>query len=243
MATRHAALTVLAALAALAAARADEQAIRRALAPKLGDGRIVAVNKEPQSGLFEVAIRQADGGFMVLYTDGAARTIFVGSLIDAATQRNLTEERIRALSAVDFDALPLHWAITIRRGDGRRRIAILSDPNCPFCRRLEADLAKVDDITVHILPYAVIRPESVRQAKAVWCSADRAKAWTELMQRRIEPAAKPDCDNPIDALIEFGRDLGVVATPTWFLPDGSRRSGALPLEQLLPLLDATARRK
>src|SRR5439155_1069662 len=134
--------------------------------------------------------------------------------------RNLTEERQRKLTAVKWDSLPFQWAITTVRGGGRRKIAILSDPNCPYCKRLEEDLAKLDDITVHILPYAVVKPDSVRQAKAVWCSKDRAKAWSDLMFRRIEPQAAPDCDTPIEKLAEFGRRMGANSTPTWFLENG-----------------------
>lgn len=203
---------VLAALAA-GAARADEAAIRRALAPRLADATIVSVQKLPQAGLFEVAIRGADGA-CVWYADASGQFILVGNLIEAATDRNLTAERLGKLSAVDWNSLPLQWAITTKRGNGRRQIAILSDPNCPYCKRFEADLAKVDDIVVHILPYAIVKPESVRQAKAVWCSRDRAQAWDDLMHKRVEPQAQTDCEHPIDALIGFGRRVGATGMPT-----------------------------
>jgi protein-disulfide isomerase len=63
------------------------------------------------------------------------------------------------------------------------------------------------------------------------------------MQKRIEPEAKPDCDNPVEALIDFGRRLGATGTPTWFLTTGERYVGAMPLDKLLPLLDAAATAK
>ena len=118
--------------------------------------------------------------------------------------------------------------------------AILSNPNCPYCKRFEEDLAKLDDITVYILPWAVVKPESVRQAKAVWCSKDRVKAWNDLMFRRIEPQAPADCDNPIEKIIEFGRKLGANSTPTWFVETGERYSGAMPLEEVRKLLDGAS---
>ena len=155
----------------------------------------------------------------------------------------MTAERVRRLSAIDWNALPFQWAITMKRGDGRRQIAILSDPNCPYCKRFEADLATLDNLTVHIFPYPVIKPDSIRQAKAVWCSRDRVKAWNDLMQKRIEPAATPDCETPIEDLIVAGRNLGAVATPTWFLPTGEKYSGAMRVDELVPLLDAAARAK
>ena len=93
---------------------------------------------------------------------------------------------------------------------------------------------------MHIFPYAVIKPESVRQAKAVWCSKDRVTAWNDLMLRRIEPAAAPDCDTPVEKLIELGQRLGANSTPTWFLETGERYQGALPLEETRRLLDAAS---
>ena len=235
----------LAALAAMAIgiAHADEQAIRRVVAAKLPDAKIVSVQKLRQGGLYEVAIQRAEGGFAVFYTDDSAQVFFIGRLVDTATDQDLTEERVRKLSAIDWNALPFKWAITMKRGDGRRQIAILSDPNCPYCKRFEADLATLDDITIHIFPYPVIKPESVRQAKAVWCSRDRIKAWNDLMHQRIEPTAKPDCETPIEQLVALGQRLGANSPPTWLLPNGEKRSGAMKMSDLVPLLDATARKR
>ena len=218
-------------------ASADEATVRRMIQDKLrGGGRIESVQKAPFGDLYEVVIR-SDEGLLVYYADGDAKVIIVGQMIEAKSGRNLTEERQRKLTAVKWESLPLQWAISTVRGSGRRKIAVLSDPNCPYCKRLEEDLAKLDDITVHILPYAVVKPDSVRQAKAVWCSKDRVKAWNDLMFRRIEPQAAPDCDTPIEKLAEFGRRMGANSTPTWFLENGERYSGALPLEDVQRALD------
>lgn len=224
---------------AAASALGDEQTIRRVLEPKLGGAKILSVQKLPGLALFEVTVLREDG-HTIFYTDAAAQYVLSGSLAEVRSGRDLTEERLRKLSAIEWKELPFQWAITMKRGSGRRKIAILSDPNCPFCKRLEEDLAKLDDITVHIFPYAIIKPDSVRQSKAVWCSKDRMKAWNDLMFRRIEPQAAPDCDTPVDKLIEYGRRLGANSTPTWFLANGERYSGALPLDQVRRLLDETS---
>ena len=239
---RRCTLGVLAAAlcATAAGASADEAAVRRLMQQKVSGGAAIeSVQKMPFADLYEVIIRAADGA-SIFYVDSGATVIFAGSAIDARTGRNLTEERQRKLSAIRWDSLPFQWAITTVRGSGRRKVAILSDPNCPFCKRFEEDLAKLDDITVHIFAYPIIKPESVRQAKAVWCSKDRAKAWDELMFRRVEPRAVPDCETPIEKLIELGRRLGASATPTWFLESGERYSGALPLQEVRLLLDAAS---
>jgi len=233
-------LAAAALLAATFSAAADEAAVRRMVQEQMRrGGTIESVQKTPWGDLYEVVVRGRDGA-LIYYVDSRATVIITGSVIDAKTGRNLTEERQRRLDAVKWESLPLQWAITTVRGSGRRKIAILSDPNCPYCKRLEEGLATLDDITVHILPYAILSPASVRQAKAVWCSKDRAKSWDDLMFRRIEPRAAPDCDTPVEKLVEFGRRIGATATPTWFLESGERYSGALPLDEVRRLLDAAS---
>jgi thiol:disulfide interchange protein DsbC len=224
-------------LTAAFAAAADEAAVRRLLQDKLrGEGQLESVQKTPFADLYEVVIRSPDGP-AIYYVDSRATVIITGQVIDAKTGRNLTQERERKLNANRWEDLPLQWAITTVRGSGRRKIAILSDPNCPFCRRLEEGLAKLDDITIHILPYAILGADSVRQSEAAWCSKDRAKAWNDLMFRRIEPRPERDCDTPVEKLQDYGRRIGARATPTWFLESGERFSGAMPLNEVRRLLD------
>lgn len=222
------------------AASADEAAVRRMLQEKLrGGGTIESIQQARWGDLYEVVVRTPDGP-VIYYVDAAASVIIAGEAIDAKTGRNLTQERQRKLSALKWNSLPFDDAVTTVRGNGRRKIAVFSDPNCPFCKRFEKDLAKLDDITIHIFLYPVIKPESVAQTKSVWCSKDRAKAWNDLMLRDIEPTAKPDCDTPVDKLVALGRKLGANSTPTWFVETGERYSGALPLEETTRLLDAAS---
>lgn len=232
------------ALAALtSSAVADETAVRRLIQARIGvDANIEKIERVPGSSLYEVAIRGADGP-QLFYVDERASVIVVGQLLDGKSGRNLTEERLRKLNAIDWKSLPFDAAITMTRGNGRRKIAVFSDPNCPYCKRFEKDLAKLDDITVHIFLYPVIRPESIPLTKSVWCSANREKAWNDLMLRDIQPKAPPDCETPVEQLVALGRKLGANSTPTWFVETGERFSGAMPLEEVRRLLDAASRAK
>lgn len=233
-------LIVLGVLGIAMPAFADEDAVRRMLQEKLrGDGAIESVQKAPWADLYEVVVRGPDGP-QLFYVDSAASVIISGQAIDAKSGRNLTQERLTKLSSIKWQSLPFDSAVTYVRGTGRRKIAIFSDPNCPFCKRFEKDLAKLNDLTVHIFLYPVIKPESVTQTKAVWCSKDRAKAWNDLMLRDIQPSAKPDCDTPVEKLVALGHKLGANSTPTWFLETGERYQGALPLDEVTRLLDAAS---
>ena len=48
-----------------------------------------------------------------------------------------------------FSALPLQHAIKTVKGDGTRYLVVFSDPDCPYCKRLEREtLSKLDNITI-----------------------------------------------------------------------------------------------
>jgi len=221
---------------------ADEAQIRKVLEAKLGGAKIEGIQPGPIPGLFEVRFRSADGGAQVIYTDAAATHIIVGRIYEARTDRNLTEERTRKLNAVKFESLPLDLAVKVQRGNGKRVLAMFSDPYCPACRQFERVLAQIDDITIYVFMYPVIRPENADHSRAVWCSPDRAKAWLELAAapKPKVPEAGARCANPVDKLLDAGRKLGVNSTPTLFLANGERFSGGLAAPDLKDLLDQAA---
>ena len=214
---------------------ADDAAIRRALEPKLGGAKIEGIQPAPIAGLFEVRFRASDG-MRLVYTDAQGTYVLQGSLFEVDSGRDLTEERMRKLSAIKFESLPFDQAVKIQRGNGRRVLAMFSDPYCPACKQFEQNLQQIDDVTVYVFMYPVIRPELVAQSKAVWCAPDRSTAWLDLALRgKTPPEAK--CDTPLDKILVLGRSLGVNATPTLYLANGEKISGGLAAADLRDMLD------
>lgn len=224
-------------------ALADEAQIRRVLESSMSGVKIEGIQPGPIPGLFEVRVRSAEG-VQVLYTDASANHIIVGSIYESRSSRNLTEERARKLNAIKFESLPLDLAVKVQRGAGKRVVAMFSDPYCPACRSFERTLQQVDNITIYVFMYPVIRPENADHSRAVWCAPDRAKAWLELAAapRPKLPDAKPGCDDPVDKVLKLGRSLGVNSTPTLILANGERVTGGLSAPDLRQMLDQAAAR-
>jgi thiol:disulfide interchange protein DsbC len=223
--------------------QAGEAEIRQALKTRFPQIRIDGIQPAPMPGLFEVRFQTRDGP-QLLYTDGNANFFFVeGSIIEVRSGRNLTEERLLKLSAIEFSALPLDLAVKIQRGNGKRVLAMFTDPYCPYCRRLEQSLLQIDDITVYVFMYPEIRPDYADHSRAVWCSPDRAKAWLELAANDTPkiPAASANCANPVDKVIELGKALRVSGTPTLFLANGERTNAGMEVGKLRAKLDEIAR--
>lgn len=102
------------------------------------------VRASDMPGLFEVRLDQ-----QVFYTDAQANFLIRGELIDTRSMRNLTQERIAKLTAIDFEQLPLKDALEWRNGQPKRRLAVFTDPNCGYRKKLEQALQKVKDVVVY----------------------------------------------------------------------------------------------
>jgi thiol:disulfide interchange protein DsbC len=225
-------------LAALPAG-ANEAQIRKVLEQKLQGVKIEGVAPAPVPGLWEVRYR-TPRGIQILYSNATATHVIDGRIVDMRNDRDLTEERLRKLNAIRFDSLPMEQAVKIQRGNGKRVLAMFSDPYCPACKQFEQTLQQVDDITIYVFMYPVIRPELADHSKAVWCSPDRSKAWLDLALRGQRPTSGLDCETPIDKNVDLGHSLGVNSTPTLIFASGERVAGGMRIADLVPILDKTA---
>jgi len=190
--------------------------------------RFGAVNATPWPGVFEVVM-----GANLAYVDESGRYFLFGHLYDMKTQRDITAERKDTLARIDFASLPLADALKEVRGTGERTLAIFSDPDCPYCRRLEAEMKSLTDLTIYtfIMPIASLHPDARGKAIAVWCAEDRIAAWHALMWRNETIAAK-ECPHPVDRNVALGERLGISGTPTLVAADGRILAGAAGSAQI-----------
>jgi len=213
----------------LTSAFAQEAAIRKNLGERIPQiGKIDEVSKTGVPGLYELRVNGTD----ILYTDAQGDYLIQGNLIDTKQKRNLTEERVDKLSAIQFDTLPFKDAFTIVRGNGKRKLAVFEDPNCSYCKRFEANLEQVKDVTVYLFLYPVLGQKSVELSNAIWCAKDKPKVWHDWMVKNINPA-NAKCDTAaVNRNIQLGKKYKITGTPTLVFADGSRVPSAISAEQV-----------
>lgn len=225
-------LLTLAAAAVLLAgqtAGADEASLRKAFAAKFPKAEVQSVTKLPYLGLYEIVVEGE-----VLYADENFEYLIDGSIISTKTMSNLTEQKKRKLSAIPFSELPLELAFKKVKGTGERKMAVFSDPDCPFCKRVEGDLAKLDNVTIYMFLYPIesLHPNAPEVSRRIWCSPDKVKAWDDYMLRGVAPGADGACQNPVDKIVEYGRKKGINGTPTLVFESGARVPGAISSAQI-----------
>jgi thiol:disulfide interchange protein DsbC len=211
-------IILVAAIFVCGAALADEASVKKLVETKLGS-KVTSVTKTPYSGLYEVFDDK-----LLYYTDENVSFMIYGMIINTETNQNVTEARMRKLGALDMKLLPpLDMAIKRVKGDGKRVLRVFSDPMCPFCKRLETELARVNNVTIYIYPYALESkfPGTTALAKSIWCAGDRAKAWEDWMLKGARPPEKTDCANPVAEINNFAATVKFTGTPTLVFADGA----------------------
>lgn len=220
------------------AALAQEATIRKNLTDRLPNlPRIEEISKTPMNGLYEVRVNEND----LFYTDAQGNFLIQGVLIDTRARANLTEQRIDKLTAITYDQLPLKDAFAIVRGNGKRQMAVFADPNCTFCKRLERDLSKLDNITIHLFLYPILNQDSIDKSGNIWCAKDKAKAWEDWMLRNVTPPAASCDTSALERNVAFGQKNRITGTPTSFFTDGTRIPGAVGLDKIEQALKTGSR--
>ena len=194
-------------------------------------------------GLYEVII---EGEFF--YVDERANFLMSGNVFDLRTQENLTALRKDDALRFDFKTLPLQLAVKTVRGDGTRVLAVFEDPNCPYCKRFEKEIAGLSNATIYTFLYPILSrdakvpDDSYPKSKSIWCAPDREAAWAQVMlEGKHLDAASESCKHPLEEILALGQKMHITGTPTLLFTDGRRAPGAIPLDRVEKMVAEAAR--
>ena len=206
----------------------SEQQIRSDLQKKVGSNtKIKSISPSPIPGIYEVLV-----GNEVFYTDANSKYLIQGEIIEIATGKNITEQKQADLNRIKWSELNPSNALKVVRGNGSRQLAIFSDPNCGYCKRLEKNLQQLDNVTIYTYLIPILSADSAQKSKQIWCSADPQKTYIDWMVNGIAPSGKGDCTTPVDKNMAFAKTYGIAGTPTLFFTDGSRFPGAVQITDI-----------
>lgn len=212
---------------------ADIESIRSHAATVLRSASVDEVQPTAISGLYEVR-----SGRNIFYSDADGSHFMLGGhLIDTVAKKDLTKARMEALNRIDWKELPLDKAVVSGDKDAKLKLAIFTDPECPYCRKFENELAHLKGVAVYSFLFPLSFHKHARGwSEAIWCSKDRHKTMTDIMVNNADPKAGK-CKTPIDEVIALGNRLGVTGTPTLIAGDGRMASGGKSAAELKAWLE------
>lgn len=239
MKLKHLVMTILIAVSQLACA--DDTSLKQRIEKAYPKFKVESVVKTPYAGLYEVFM-----GGQIIYTDEKLTFLIAeGQLVDPKTKKNITGERLEELTRVDFNSLPLEKAIKVVKGNGSRKIAIFSDVDCPFCKRLEQnELSHLTDMTIYtfLYPLEQLHPEAAAKSKLIWCAEDRVAAWNNWIFNNKLPKTAGKCETPLEEIGALAAKMGVTSTPTLIFSDGRRMNGAQPYKAIEAAMKAAVQK-
>ncbi|HXH73305.1 MAG TPA: DsbC family protein [Mariprofundaceae bacterium] len=219
-----------------AAAAGDEApaAIAQQIRAGIPDLKIDAVRPTPMEGIYEIQV-----GHVVYYSDAEGRHLIAGGhMFETATHRDITRERLEDINRIDWSVLPLDKAIVSGDKNAKLKLAVFTDPECPYCKRLETELKDMKGVKVYtfLFPLTQIHPHAQAKAEAIWCSKDRHDTMMKVMLEDATPTIGT-CDTPIAEIQQLAQKLGISGTPTMIAGDGRMFAGVMAADQLKAWLE------
>ena len=134
--------------------------------------------------------------------------------------------------------VPLKQAIRI--GNGTQVVVEISDPDCPFSRRMVSYWNMRKDVSRYVFLIALKNhPEAAQKARYILCAADRTAAYHEVYSGELDFGEKEfdgDCNDLglLDAHRKVAAHLDASSTPTYYIK-GIKINGAKvgEIEQVL----------
>jgi len=229
----------LAMLTGNAFADSATDAIKSTLEARYPSTTFTEVKPSPIQGLYEVVM-----GRNVAYTDAVGKYMLFGHMFDMKAQKDLTADEINVINKVDITKLPLADAIKTVHGKGQRVMYVFSDPECPYCKKLEPELATIDNVTIYtfMFPLESLHPGTTEVSRKIWCSKNKSAAWGTMLTTGKLPqdAQNSDCKTPISENEQLGEKLGINGTPTLIFSNGALIPGAIPTQEIEKYLNTSA---
>jgi Protein-disulfide isomerase len=227
-------VVLLSILGTVITANADEAAVRQAMMKIIPTVKIDSIQPSEIKGLYEVVV-----GVNIYYVSDNGKYLLAGQLIDVATSKDLTKQRLNSARILAINSLGESKMIIYKPKISKYTVSIFTDIDCGYCRKLHAELDQylAEGITIRYMffPRAGKDSESYDKAVSVWCSADRNAALTAAKKDQSLPSKK--CDHPIDEHMKLVNDFGLNGTPTIVSESGNLYPGYLPPKQLFATLE------
>jgi thiol:disulfide interchange protein DsbC len=193
--------------------------------------RVDSVKESPIKGLYEIV-----AGDQVFYFSPDGYLMF-GELW-SKDGKNLTAEMREKVLAEKVKSIPLDKAFKI--GSGPRQVIEFTDPDCPYCRKVDEFLSKRTDITRYIFffPLRQIHPDSEKKVQYILSQKDRENAFREVVSGSLDgkPLAESAHKNAmLEEMEKVAKRVGVRGTPALWI-DGTAVNGA-DIARITALLD------
>ncbi|NCQ51505.1 DsbC family protein [archaeon] len=198
------------------------------------------VNETPIKNIYEVIVNGSD----IFYTEKKGQYLFFGELVkkNLVERENITQNKIESLTAFTFKELKFKDAVTKKVGNGKNMVVTFEDPNCGFCKKLQSELGKLKNVTIHTFIIPILGESSLIKAKEILCSVDKNKAWEDYMTSNKSPIVSEkilaSCDtSAIKRNLDFSQKHKITGTPAIYFENGKSFKGYTTSNKIIEMMN------
>jgi len=190
-------------------------------------GPVKEVKPAPVRGLYEVTFEQG-GKAGVAYIDYGKKHIIAGQVFDIASRKpvggsvQVKQERKERL---DPATLTTDHALVLGNPNGKKKLFVFTDPECPYCSKAHVELKKLaalePDLAIYIKLFPLkMHPKAYDKSRVILAQGSVELLDKSFTGQPLPAATEKDPKKPVDDTIRFAEANGINSTPTLVLPDG-----------------------
>ncbi len=230
---------LVSAVTATAAAQTEVERLKARVANHLPAAALGELGPSPVPGLYQLSLPG-----QVAYVSPDGRYLVTGRIIDLETREDLTERVMATQRLSALEAVPEQRMIVFDvESDPRHTITTFTDIDCPYCRKMHAEMDELNAGGVRVryllYPRAGFPSVSYEKAVSVWCATDQQTEMTRA--KRGAMPEKRECPNPVQEHMALARRLGLRGTPFTITDTGRVIGGYVPAPDLLDSLESDKR--
>ncbi len=200
------------------------------------NGKIVDIKLSPVKSIWQIDV-DADGKHGALFLDFSKKYLIAGQMVPVDTIGKMPPP---APAKVNFSSIPLKNAVVFGPKNAARKVVVITDPDCPYCRNLHAEMKKVltarKDVAFYLMLYPLpMHKDAYKKVQAILCEKS-----VHLTNEAFEgkPVPEPKCSNEqVEKNKALVQKLGFNSTPTLIRDDGTVLNGFRPADQLSAWID------
>ncbi len=199
------------------------------------------------SGVYELFVKDNKSKIGIVYLDFSKKYLIIGNVIDIEGKKSITESAMEEQKKIDVNKISIKNALIMGNKNGKKKIYVFSDPECPHCYKLHQELEKLlnedKEVLVYIILFGLdIHPNAQWKAESILCKSkenmDEAIKMLEMSYQGKEIPKLSCKENYALANKRQANSFGISGTPAIVLSNGKVISGWRTKEELKNLINS-----
>jgi thiol:disulfide interchange protein DsbC len=148
----------------------------------------------------------------------------------------------KQVTSIDPATIPLADSIVIGNPKGSKHLYVFTDPDCPYCRKMHAELRQLEkiapDVAIHIMLYPLpMHPGAYDKARVIFARKSRKLLDDGFEGKELPKPEGNEGKEGVDKIMAFANSQGISGTPTLVMPNGKLVVGGMEAQALKQMLD------